>query len=99
MEAQLKPISVPSFHAVIAMFDVVLMSYLLTPASVPKVTNPDEVHEAIMGLKFGRAPDPNGIRNRTLKHLTQRAVYLLMWIFNAILLKNSLEARLSYLHS
>jgi hypothetical protein len=54
MEAQLKQISVPSVHVVIAMFDVALIAYFLTLASVPKVNNPDEVHEAIVGLKFGR---------------------------------------------
>ena len=53
------------------MVDIVLRSYFLIPASEPKLTNPDKVHEAISGLKVGRAPGPNGIPNRALKHLPQ----------------------------
>jgi hypothetical protein len=68
------------------MVDVALRSYFLTPASEPKLTNPDEVQEAIRGLKVSKAPGPNGIPNRALKHLPQRAVSLLVQIFNAILL-------------
>jgi hypothetical protein len=65
---------------------VALRWYFQAPASEPKLTNPDEVHEAIRGLKVGKAPGPNGIPNRALKHLSQRAVSLLVRIFNAILL-------------
>jgi len=36
------------------MVKVGLMAYFLTPASEPKLTNPDEVHEAIRGLKVAR---------------------------------------------
>jgi len=57
----------------------------MTPAIEPKLINPDEVQEAIMGLKVSKAPDPNGIPNRALKHLPQRAVSLLVLNFNAIL--------------
>jgi hypothetical protein len=57
-----------------------------TPASEPKLTNPDEIHEAIRGLKVGKATGPNGIPKRALKHLPQRAVSLQVQIFNAILL-------------
>jgi len=75
----------PSFPAVIEKDDVALRSYLMTPASEPKLTNPEEVQEAIRGLNVGKAPGPNGIPNRALKHLPQRAVSLLVLIFNAIL--------------
>jgi len=68
------------------MVDVALSSYFQTPPSEPKLTNSDEVLEAIRGLKVGKAPGPNGIPNRALKHLPQRAVSLLVRIFNAILL-------------
>ena len=74
-----------SVPAGIEMVDVVLRSYFQTPASEPKLTNPDEVHKDIMGLKVGKAPGPNGITQRALKHLPQRAVSLLVRIFNAIL--------------
>jgi len=76
----------PSVLAVIEMVDVALRSYFMTPASEPKLTNPEEVQEAIRGLKVSKAPGPNGITNRALKHLPQRAVFHLVLIFNAILL-------------
>jgi hypothetical protein len=58
----------------------------MAPARKPKLTKPAEVEEAISGLKVSKAPGPNGIPNRALKHLTQRAVSLLVLICNAILL-------------
>jgi hypothetical protein len=48
--------------------DVALKSYFLTLASEPELTNPDEVHEAIRVLNLGKAPAPNGIPHRALKH-------------------------------
>ena len=75
----------PSVPAVIEKVDMALRSYLMTPASEPKLTNPKEVQEAIRGLKVGKDPGPNGIPNRALKHLPQRAESLLVLIFNAIL--------------
>ena len=57
LEAQFHPVTVPSFPAVIEMVDVALESYLQTPASEPKLTKPDEVRDAIRGLKVGKAPD------------------------------------------
>ena len=86
LKTQFQPVADPSVSAVIEMVDVALRSYFLTPASKPKLTNPYEVREVIRGLKFGKAPGPNGIPNRALKHLSQQAVSLLVQIFNAILL-------------
>ena len=43
----------PSVPAV-EMVDVALRSYFQAPASEPKLTNPDEVHEANRGLKVGK---------------------------------------------
>jgi len=68
------------------MVDVVLRSHLMSPASDPRLTNPEEVQEAIRGLKVSKAPGPNGIPNRALKHLPLRAVSLLVLLFNAILI-------------
>jgi hypothetical protein len=51
----------PSVPAVIEMVDVALRSYFLTPASKPKLTNSEEVQEAIRGLTFSKAPGPNGM--------------------------------------
>jgi len=52
----------PSVPAVIEMVDGTLRSYFLTPASEPKLTNPNEVHEAIRVLKVGKAPGPKESR-------------------------------------
>jgi hypothetical protein len=76
----------PSVPAVIEMVDVALRSYFLTPPSEPNLANPEEVQETIRGLKVSKSPGPNGIPNRALKHLPQRAVSLLVLLFNAILL-------------
>jgi len=81
-----QPVTDPSVPAVIEMVDVALSSHLISPASEPRLTNPKEVHEAIRGFKVSKAPGPNGIPNRALKHLPQRAVSLLVLIFNAILI-------------
>jgi hypothetical protein len=69
--------------AVIEKVNVALESYLQTPASEPQLTNPDEVRLALRGLKLGKAPGPNGVPNRALKHFPMRAV--LVHIFNAVL--------------
>jgi hypothetical protein len=52
----------------------------------PKLTNPMEVQDAIRGLKVGKAPGPNGLPNRALKHLPQRAICLLVALSNTALL-------------
>jgi hypothetical protein len=56
----------PSVPAVIEMVNAELGSYLLSPASEPKLTNPEEVEEAIRGLKVSKAPCPNGVPNTSL---------------------------------
>ena len=75
----------PSVPAVMEIVDVALRSYFQTPAIEPKLTNPDEVHESIRGLKVGKAPGLSSIPNGALKHLPQRAISLLVQIFNAVL--------------
>jgi hypothetical protein len=66
-----------------------LGSYFMQPASEPKLTNPEEDQEAITCLRVGKAAGPNGIPNRALKHLPQRAVSVLVLIFNVILLTHN----------
>jgi len=48
------------------------MSYHMTPANEPKLTNPEEVQEAIRGLKVGKGPGLNGIPNRALISHSER---------------------------
>jgi hypothetical protein len=72
IQTQFQQVTDPSVPAVIEMVDVALRSYFMTPASEHKLTNPDEVHEAIRGLK-------------AMKHLPQRTVSLLAQIFNTVL--------------
>ena len=67
----------PSVPAVIEKVGVALESYFLSPASEPQLTTPDEVHEAIRGLKVSKAPGPNCIPNRALKHLPKGLFSLL----------------------
>jgi hypothetical protein len=50
LETQFQPVTDHSVPAVIEMVVVALRSYFMTPASEPKLTNPDEVHETIRGL-------------------------------------------------
>ena len=85
LETQFQPVTDPSVPAVIEMVDVELSSYFWSPASEPQLTTPDEVHEAIKGLKASKAPGPNGIPNRALKHLPKLTVSFFAHIFNAVL--------------
>jgi len=85
LEAQFQPETDPSVPAVIETVDVALGSYFLSPVGEPQLTTHDEVHEAIRGLKVSKAPGPNGLSNRALKHLLKRAVSLHARIFNAVL--------------
>jgi hypothetical protein len=78
------------------MFDMALKPYFMSPASKPKLSNPDENQELVKCLKVSKAPCSNGIPNRVLKQLPQRALSLLTQIFNAILhspLPHYVEAR------
>jgi hypothetical protein len=61
LEAQFQPVTIPLVPVVSEMVDMALESYFQTPASEPKLTNPDKVLEAIRSLKVGKVPGPNGI--------------------------------------
>ena len=71
METQFQPVTDPSVKAVIEIVDLRLRSYLMAPASEPKLPNPEDVQEDIRALKVRMAPGPKGITNRALKHLPQ----------------------------
>ena len=103
LETQFQPVTDPSVPAVIEKIDVALRSYFMTPNSEPKLTNPEEFQESIRGLKGSKAPGPNVIPNGALKHLPQRTVFLLVFIFNGILLTHQFptawkQARVIYLN-
>jgi hypothetical protein len=85
LEAQFQPVTVPSVPAVIETVEVALRSYVMTPAREPKLTNPEEVQEAIRSPKVGKVPGTNGIPNRTPRHLPKRAICLVVQIFKAVL--------------
>jgi hypothetical protein len=86
LEAQFQPVTDPSDPTVIERVESELRAYSYVPASMPILTNPAEVADALRGLKVGKAPGPNGIPNRALKQLPHRAVALLVALFNAVLL-------------
>jgi hypothetical protein len=86
LEAQFQPVTDSSVQADIAIVDVGLRSYFMAPAGEPKITEPEEVQEAIRGLRFSKASGPKGIQYRALNNLPHRAVSLLVLIFDAILL-------------
>jgi hypothetical protein len=69
----------------------------MAPASELKLTNPEEVKEAIKGLRISKVPGPKVIPNRALKHLQHRAVSLLVPICNAIL--PTLQFRTAWMHA
>jgi hypothetical protein len=76
LEVQFQPVKVLSVPTVIWMVEVLLRSYLLTPATELNLSNPESVQEFIRDLKFGKAPEANSIPNRALNHLPERALSL-----------------------
>jgi hypothetical protein len=85
LEAQLQPVDDPSDPAVTEMINEAMRAYEYATASETKLTSPSEVLQAIRGLKVGKAPGPNGIQNRVLRHLPKRAIILPTKVFNAVL--------------
>ena len=73
LEVQLHPVTDPS---AIKTADVAFRAYSYAPGSKPILTNPEEVQDAIRGLKVSKAPGPDGIPNRAFKHLPQRVFAL-----------------------
>jgi hypothetical protein len=85
LEAQFRPVNDPSDAAIIEMVNEAMHAYDCAPASEPKLTSPSEVIRAVRGLKVGKAPGPNGIPNRVLRHLPMRAITSPTEVFNAVL--------------
>ena len=74
LEAQFQPVTDSSVPALIEIVNVALCSYFLSPSSEHQLNNPDEVHEAIRGLKVSKVPGPNGIPKIALKYLPRGVV-------------------------
>jgi hypothetical protein len=70
------------------MVNVAMRAYECAPTSEPKLTSPSEVLQAIKGLRVSKAKGPNGIPNRVLKHLPNRAITFLTKVFNAVLCRH-----------
>jgi hypothetical protein len=85
LEAQFFPVNEASVPAVIEAVIDGMRAYSCAPTSMPQLTNPAEVQSSVGRLKFGKAPSPDGILNRALKHLPLSVVSLLIVLFNAIL--------------
>jgi hypothetical protein len=85
LQAQFQLMNDPSDPAGIEMLNEAMCAYEYAPASEPKLTSPSEIPQAIRGLMDGKAPGPNGIPNRVLRHLPQRAIPSLTKVFNAVL--------------
>jgi hypothetical protein len=84
-EAQFQPVDDPSDPAFTELVDVDMRAYEYAPASEPTLTRPSEVIKAIKGLKVGKAPSPNFIPKRVLRHLPKRAITFLTKVFDAVL--------------
>lgn len=84
LEGSVSAAKSPSEPAVIEIVAVTFPSYAFAPESGLKLTNPTDVHGVLRGNKVGRAPDPNGITNRALKHPSQTALSLLLKVFKVI---------------
>jgi hypothetical protein len=85
LEAQFQPANDPSDPAVIEVVNEAMRAYEYAAASEPKLTSPSEVLQAMKCLKFVKAPGPNVIPNRVLRHLPKRAMIFLTKVFNAVL--------------
>jgi polyferredoxin len=72
-----------------------MREYSFVPASEHKLTNPTEVQDAILGIKVGKAPGPNDILNRVLKHLLLSVVFPVV-LFNTIFLSQYFTAAWKY---
>jgi hypothetical protein len=91
LDSPFQPVDDLSHLAVIEKVAEALLAYYYAPAIVPNLTNPMEVQDAIRDLKDGKAPGPNGLPNRALKHLPQRTISLLVALFNAALLHRTFQ--------
>ena len=65
----MQPVKDPSEPALIGAVNEAMRAYSESSRLCASAYNPAVVQDAIRGLKVGKAPRPNGIPNRALKHL------------------------------
>jgi hypothetical protein len=88
LEAQLQQVNDASDPGVIEIVNEAMCAYKCARPSGPKLTSPSKSYRpSIRGLKVGKAPGPNGISNRVLRHLPKRVITFLTKVFNALLLR------------
>jgi hypothetical protein len=85
LEAQFQPVDDPSDPAFTELVDVEIRAYEYAPASELALTTPSEVIKAMRGFMAGKAPGPNGVPKRFLRHLPKRAITFITKVFNAVL--------------
>jgi hypothetical protein len=85
LEAHFQPVNDTASPAVFEVVNEAMRSYEYAPEREPKLTSRSEVLEAIKGFMVGKAPGPNGVPNRALRHLPKSAIIFLTKLFNAVL--------------
>jgi len=84
LESLFQLVNDPSVPALTEVVNDLMRTYSLAPASESKLTNPTQVQHTIWGLKVGKAPGPNGVQNRALKHFPLSFLSILLVLFNVI---------------
>jgi hypothetical protein len=79
------PVKDPPTPADISTVNEAMCAYEYAPVSEPTLTKPSEVLEVTEGLSVWRNPRRNGIQNRALRHLHERAITFLTKLFSAVL--------------
>jgi hypothetical protein len=86
LEAQFQQVNHPSVTAAIEVVNEAMQAYSFAPACEAKLSNPTDVQDTIRGLKFGTAPGPDNVPNRTMKHLPISVISIIIMLFKAIFL-------------
>jgi hypothetical protein len=74
LEAQFQPINHPPVPVFIEVVNEAMRACSFDTAREPKLTNPTEVQDAILGLKFGNAAGPDGRHSHVLSASVARQI-------------------------
>jgi hypothetical protein len=72
--SEFQPVNGLSEPAVIEMVEEAFQAYPFAPSSEPLLTNHSKVLDTIRDETVGKAPGPNSVTNKDLKHFPQMAV-------------------------